>query len=57
MPKQDIVRVRHLAHKLLAKPLSIDGREASIVHLKHSICAEQVTSNVSVRFGHTVYYN
>lgn len=37
VPQQDVVRVGYLAHKLLAKPLSVDGREASIVHLKHRV--------------------
>ena len=46
MPQQDVVRVGHFAHKLLAKPLSVDGREASIVNLQHSICAEQVSTRI-----------
>ena len=51
MPQQDVMRVGHLAHKLLAKPLSVDGRKASVVHLKHSVCLEQVSSSVSVRLA------
>lgn len=33
VPEQDVMRVGHLAHKLLAKPLSVDGGEAGVVHL------------------------
>ena len=51
MPQQDVMRVGHLAHKLLAKPLSIDGRKASIVHLKHGAHCEQISSSVLVRLG------
>ena len=35
MPKQDVVWVGYFANKLLTKALSIDGGEASVIHLHY----------------------
>ena len=36
VPDQQVLRVGHLAHKLLAEALGVDGREARVVNLCES---------------------